>query len=93
MKILPVLFHSCLKVAKLCNLFTDKMLVKESSFATARRYTPQAFSVMNFFGLFFQLSYVYRVKLSHVYLGVCVTISWIIHCNRVSFLYFVKESE
>lgn len=93
MKLLPVLFHSCLKVAKLCKLFTDKMLVKKSSFATARRYRPLAVSMMSIFGLFLQLSYVYRAKLSYAYLGLNVIISWVIQCNIVSGLYFVKESE
>lgn len=86
-KLLPVLFHSCLKVAKLCKLFTDKMLVKKSSFATARRYRPLAVSMVNIFGLFLQLSDIYA------YLGFNVTGSWVIQCNIVSGFYFVKESE
>lgn len=51
MKLFSV-FYSGLKVAKLCKLFADKMLVKKSSFATATRYRPEAFSMMHFFGLF-----------------------------------------
>lgn len=62
------------QVAKLCKLFTDKMIVKKSSFATAARYRPQAFSMMNFFGLFLQLFYVYRVRLFYVFLGVNVSV-------------------
>lgn len=91
-KLLPVLVHSCLKVAKLCKLFTDKTLVKESSFATARRYEPQAVSMMSIFGLFLQLSYIYRVELSYPYLGLKVVVSWAIQCSIASVLYFVKES-
>lgn len=92
-KLLPVLFHSCLKVAKLCKLFTDKMLVKKSSFATAGRYRPLAVSTMNIFCFFLQLFDVYRVKLSHAYLGFNVIVSWVIQCSIVSGMYFVKESE
>lgn len=88
-----MLFHSCLKVAKLRKLFTDKMLVKKSSFATAGRYRPLSVSMMGIFGLFSQLSYVYRVKLSYAYLGLNVIVSWVIQCNIVSGLYFVEESE
>lgn len=86
-------FHSCLKVAKLCKLLTDKMLVTESSFATAGRYRPLSVSMMNIFSLFLELSDVYRVRLYHAYLGFNVIISWVIQCNIVSGLYFVKESE
>lgn len=83
----------CLKVAKLCKLFTDKIPVRKSSLASAGRYRPQAFSMMSISGLFLQLSYVYRVRLFYVYLGLNVTVSWMIQCNKVSILYFVKDSE
>lgn len=90
MKLFPV-FYSGLKVAKLFKLFADKMLVKKSSFATATRYRRQAFSMMNFFGLFLQLCYAYRVRLFYVFLGINVTMSWVIQCDKVTFLYFVKR--
>lgn len=46
--------------------------------------------MMDICGLFLHLSYVYRIKLSYVYLGLNVTVLWIIQYNKVSVLHFPK---
>jgi hypothetical protein len=53
---------------------------------------PQALGVMVIFGLSSQMSHVYRVKLSCVYLGLNVTGSWITWCNRVCLLHCAGET-
>lgn len=46
--------------------------------------------MMDICGLFLHLSYVCRIKLSYVYLGLNVTVLWIIQYNKVFVLHFPK---
>lgn len=65
---------SCLKVAKLCKLFTDERLVRKSSFAVQ---TP-GMSLISIFGLLLQLSDSYRVTLFYVHLWLNVSLVLVI---------------
>lgn len=67
--------------------------MQESPLAFPGRAGPPRLGVMTIFGLSLQMSCVYRVKLSHVYLGLSVPGSWAISWDRVCLLCFVEESK